>query len=312
MANGGRSYRGLLSDSTLAVASVTGMLYLIGYLYYAAFFKRLSIPYGSIDLSISQCITAALLPIGSLIVGGMVLFILDSPKFKNKFEGKWVRMVSLLILIFIVSIIFVNWQMWMSSYIMVIITFILISFLLIISFLPKLLPYTIACMIIIFFQIPNDSFTYASLSLCVVVLKLVISFLIVFETFKYIKSTRSEILSNINKISDTIFLPMSLILILLVFCCFSIVMGIYNADCMTDGDSADALKINISLKDENNTMFENKTLILIMMHDGTYYIIEKDESHSKKPRVYIIPSDQIKMVTVYEKGKGPIIDLIIN
>jgi len=315
MATDGRSYQELLYTPAIIVASVTAVLYLIGYLYYVAFFNRLSIPYGSIDLSVSQCITAALLPISSLIVGVMAFFIFNSPKFKNKFEGTTVRIVSLLILIFLINMIFVNRQMLILSYIIVIIlliTFVLLFFLFIISFFPKLLSFFLALTVFILFQTPNNISTEGDLSGVVVLFKLLVCVWIVVETYIDIKSTESEILSNINKISDTNFLPTFLILVLFAFCCSSTLMGIQNADDVVEGVSADALKVNISLTDVNSTIFENKTLILVMLRDDHYYIIEENRNRTKKPKLHIIPNDQIKMVTVYEKGKGPIIDLITN
>jgi len=312
MENGGQSYRGLLSNSTLIVASVTGILYLLGYLYYAAFFNRLSIPYGSIDLSISQCITATILPFASLIAAVVVLFILDSPKFENKFEGKWIRIVSLLILIFLLIIIFVNRQMWMSSYTMakiLLLICVLLASVLMICIKPHLLPYFIAVTVFAIFQLlpatPTDVFP----SLYMV--KLCIGLLILVALFRCIESEEIKIPSRIAKFSDTkkIF---RLIFIIVILCFFSTFVGAFNAQYMVDGSSSDALKINISLKDTNDTLFENKTLILVMLRDDHYYIIEEDRNRTKKPKLHIIPSDQIKMVTVYEKGKGPIIDLIIN
>ena len=312
MANGGRSYQKLLFDSTLIIALVTGILYLLGYLYYVAFFNRLSIPYGSIDLSISQCITATILPFASLIAAVMVLFILDSPKFKNKFEGKWIRIVSLLILIFLVIIIFVNRQMWMSSYTMVkilVLIFVLLALVSMICIKSHLLPYPIAVTVFAIFQLLPATST--DLFPLLYMVKLFMGLLILFALFRRIESGEIEILSRIAKISDNekIF---KLIFIIVIFCFFSAYMGDFNAHYMVRGSSPDALKIDISLKDTNNTLFENKTLILVMLRDDNYYIIEEYRNRTKKPKLYIIPSDQIKMVTVYEKGKGPIIDLIIN
>lgn len=314
MEHGSRSYRGVLSNPTLIVASVTGILYLLGYLYYAAFFNRLSLPYGSIDLSISQCITATILPFASLIAAFMVLLLLDSPKFKNKFEGKWIRIVSLLILIFLLIIIFVNWKMWMSSYTMAkifVLICVLIALSLIICIKSHLLLYFIAVTVFAIFQLLPATATDVSLSLFITFVKLCIGMWILFASFRRIESEEIKILSRIAKFSDTekIF---RLIFIIVILCFLSTFIGAFNAHYMVDGSSSDALKINISLKDTNNTLFENKTLILVMLRDDHYYIIEEDRNRTKKPKLHIIPSDQIKMVTVYEKGKGPIIDLIIK
>lgn len=313
MATDGRSYQELLYTPAIVVASVTAVLYLIGYLYYVSFFNRLSIPYGSINLSVSQCITAALLPISSLIVGGIVLFILNSSEFKNKFERMGVRIVVLLISIIIGIIIFAYPQMWISSVtsITIVIIILLVLFLLVInSFFPIFFPYSIALTVFILFTTPNDISSDLDISMGMVLLKMFVGLLIVVGTYMDITSTESKILSNIDKIRDTKFLPMMFLIAVLSVSCFSTIMGLQNADYVVEGVSADALKINISLKDENNTMFENKTPILVMIHDDTYYIIEKDESHSKEPKVYIIPSDQIKLAVVYEQGRGWFSDII--
>jgi len=318
MATDGRPYQELLYTPAIIVASVTAVLYLVGYIYYIAFFNRLSIPYGSIDLSLSQCITAALPPISSLVVVVMAIFVFYSPKFKNKFEETKVRTISLLILIFLLNIIYVNRQTLIPCDIIVtiaaiiLIILVLIVFLFIISFFPKLLPFFIASTVFILFQTPNDISTDIGLSMVVVLSKMSVGSWILFETYMNIKSTESEILSTIHKISDTKMFPMFLIAVLFVVCCFSTMMGFQKADDMIAGVSSDALKINIDLKDENNTMFENKTLILVMVHDDTYYIIEKDENYLKNQKLHIIPSHQIKMVVVYEKGRGRISHIITS
>jgi len=314
MATNGVSYQKLLFDSTFIIASVTGMLYFLGYLYYKTFFDRLSIPSGSIDLSISQCITVTILPFASLIAGVMVLFILDSPKFKNKFEGKWIRIVSLLILIFLAIIIFVNWQMWMLSYMMakiLLLICVLLALVLMICIEPRLLPYFIAITVFAIFQLLPVTSTNEFLSLYIPSVKLCIGLLILCALFNCIESKEIEIPPRIAKMSDAE-KSFTLIFIIVTFCYFSAFMGAFNAHYMLEGSSSDALKINISLKDTNNTLFENKTLVLVMLRDDHYYIIEEDRNHTKKPKLHIISSDQIKTVTVYEKGKGPITDLISN
>lgn len=239
MENGGRSYRGLLSNPTLIVASVTGILYLLGYLYYVAFFNGLLIPYGSIDLSISQCITATILPFASLIAAGMVLFILDSPKFKNKFEGRWIRIVSLLILIFLVIIILVNRQMWMLSYTMakiLVLICVLIVLVLMICIKPKLLPYSIAATVFAIFQLLPATFTDVNLSMCIICVKLCIGIVILVASFRRIESGEIKI-PRIAKISDTkkIF---ALIFTIVILCFFSTFVGAFNAHYMVEGSSS--------------------------------------------------------------------------
>ena len=246
MANDERPYQKLLFDSTLIIALLTGILYLLGYLYYVAFFSGLLIPYGSIDLSISQCITAAILPLANLIVAFMVFFIFDSPEFRNRFEKKKIRWGSLLILICLTMIILCEWHRLTSSYTMfkiLMLIFVLMFLLLIICIkLQEIIPPILAGITFIIFHFTSDTSTDVVPSMLMLMAKLFMVIWILIAALRRIESAERKILSHIGKISDTkkIF---ALIAIIVTLCFFSTFVGAFNAHYMVEGSSPDALKI---------------------------------------------------------------------
>ena len=130
------------------------------------------------------------------------------------------------------------------------------------------------------------------------------------EVFVHIKPKINETLSAINEhsVTDRTF---RLILIICLLCLLSALMGVFNAGKTVEGCGYGASEINISLKNTNDTLPENKTLILVLLHDDQYYIIEKDENYQTTPKatpkLYIIPSDQIVMVIVDNRDEGWVI-----
>lgn len=299
MATDRRSYHELVYNSAIIVASVTVILYLFGYLYYAAFCNRLSIPYVFTDISISQCITAALLPFAKLIAAFMVAFIFHLTVFRNKSKEKWIRILLLLILIFLVNI-----MLTADQQIFMLISVVAFIILVPLFIKPKLVVGYIAVICFILFHTSNVAFPNVP-SILMVAMKISVGMLIVSVVCQHITSKESDIVSYIDELKiSNISKICALIVLILTTCFVSNILGIGDAERMIDGTSSDALWVNISLKDKDNTLFENKTLIFVMLRDDTYYVVEKDESHPNKPRVYIIPSDQIKMAVVYEKGRG--------
>lgn len=94
----------------------------------------------------------------------------------------------------------------------------------------------------------------------------------------------------------------------LKFCIiFIILSGILNL-AMFLGDTqatnliqgnVDRLEIQLFLKDKMNTQLQDKTFIFIMLQDNKYYIIDKNQTSSKYSKLYIIPTDEVEMATVY-------------
>ncbi|MCK5644111.1 MAG: hypothetical protein KAJ19_25150 [Gammaproteobacteria bacterium] len=88
---------------------------------------------------------------------------------------------------------------------------------------------------------------------------------------------------------------------ILMFANFS---GNSDAEELIKGSSKNSLEIQLMLKDNNNTQFQNETLILIMLQNNNYYIMEKDETAPKNPKLYIIPSNQVEMAIISKVNKN--------
>ena len=80
--------------------------------------------------------------------------------------------------------------------------------------------------------------------------------------------------------------------------------GNNDAENLIKGSGKDSLEIQLMLKDNNNIQFQNKTLILIMLQNNNYYIVEKNETAPKNPKLYIIPSDQVDMAILSKINKN--------
>lgn len=85
-----------------------------------------------------------------------------------------------------------------------------------------------------------------------------------------------------------------LILFFIIFtvACF---IGEYSAKEAIQGKHSKTQEIQLILNDDINSQMQNKSLILIMVSDSNYYIIEKNKSLTEYPTSYIIPNNQIKM-----------------
>lgn len=81
---------------------------------------------------------------------------------------------------------------------------------------------------------------------------------------------------------------------------YSSTFGFNDAANFTHGNSPDALEIQLNLKDKNDTELQNKTLLLVMMHQNKYYIVEKNINVSES-NLYIIPVDQVERATILKK-----------
>lgn len=98
---------------------------------------------------------------------------------------------------------------------------------------------------------------------------------------------------NINK-----FIYSVILLLFVLF--YSSTFGFNDAANFTHGNSPDALEIQLNLKDKNDTELQNKTLLLVMMHQNKYYIVEKNINGSDS-NLYIIPVDQVERATILKK-----------
>lgn len=83
-------------------------------------------------------------------------------------------------------------------------------------------------------------------------------------------------------------------------------LGTDMAENLIKGD-AQSFEVKLNLIDKNIDL-SNKTFILVTHSDSKYYLIEKNESMPQNVKIYIIPDDQIKVVTVkpFEGTQRPI------
>lgn len=91
---------------------------------------------------------------------------------------------------------------------------------------------------------------------------------------------------------------MVLLIVLFGIIMFADYNGNNNAETLIEGSGKNSLEIQLMLKDNNSIQFQNKTLILIMLKNNNYYIVEKNETTPKDPKLYIIPSDKIDMAMI--------------
>ena len=303
-----RPYLKLLYNSVIMVASVTAILYLFGYLYYTAFCNRLSIPCAFTDLPISQCITGAMIPLAKLSAVFVVFFIISLTIIISKYKENWIKGIFILIFILITVLTAVTRQeIFLIACLLaaLILAMAIASYPITKSMVRGAVSGFISIIFLIFVYTPYDVSPAVVSPVYMVMMKMVVGVFIVTIVFYYIKSKKNAIKSHIDRSKpDNITKIYVLITLILITCFTSMFLGTIDAENMIDGTSSNALQVDISLKDKDNTPFENKTLILVMLRDDTYYIIERDGNRPKKPKVYIIPSDQIKMMVVYESGKG--------
>lgn len=61
-----------------------------------------------------------------------------------------------------------------------------------------------------------------------------------------------------------------------------------------------SFEIQFFPKDNMDNQLQNKTLIFIMLKDNKYYVLEKNESNTKYPELYIIQEDQVKIAKLHK------------
>lgn len=114
----------------------------------------------------------------------------------------------------------------------------------------------------------------------------------IYLSYQKYSSAYSLYLGNTN-------LFLFLILITGSFIMIADVVGNHNAEQLIQGKSGSEIQLLL----EDNTMnlqLQNKTLILVMLYDNKYFVIEKNESITVDPKLYIIQNDKIKMAIIYK------------
>jgi len=100
-----------------------------------------------------------------------------------------------------------------------------------------------------------------------------------------------------NKVADrTGFIFLNIFLIYLIIFVYIPILGTNSAENLIEGTDG-SLEIELDLN-YNNYSLPNGTLILVTHSNNKYFLIEQNKSHLENENLYIIPDDQIKMVTV--------------
>lgn len=125
-------------------------------------------------------------------------------------------------------------------------------------------------------------------------------FYIIFPPIFYILYVKSYK----NRVKDKNgFIFLNIFLIYLVIFVYIPILGNNSAENLLIGNEG-SLKVKLDLKDVNHSL-SNETLILVTHSNGKYFLIEQNKSKLKNPNLYIIPDDQIKMITIIPVEKGP-------
>lgn len=92
----------------------------------------------------------------------------------------------------------------------------------------------------------------------------------------------------------------------ILFCLFIFASmdGTMQAEANIQGINIDSLGVQVSLLEKSNIQLQNKSIILIMILQENYFFVEKNETIPKNPKIYIVPKDNIEMITINEKGTG--------
>lgn len=138
-----------------------------------------------------------------------------------------------------------------------------------------------------------NSITVEILSAIVVVVAVVTFLYYIYKSYK--KVSIAYILYS-GRISTKVLYLVTLIGILGMF---AYNLGTHDAKELIQGKSGTP-EIQLFLKDNNSEQFQNKTLIFVMIKDNKYYVVEKNETVPKDPKLYIIQDNQIEMAIIHK------------
>ncbi len=95
------------------------------------------------------------------------------------------------------------------------------------------------------------------------------------------------------------------IIILIVFIgfLFSLAGDFGTSDARKIIENKDTTRIQLVLKDKNNTQIQDKELIFVMLYDNKYFVIEKNNSSPKYNRLYIIPNEEVEIATIWGRNQ---------
>ncbi len=69
-----------------------------------------------------------------------------------------------------------------------------------------------------------------------------------------------------------------------------------------EGDEDRALRVTLHMKDPANALVGGKDLILVLIRDESYFVVERQSPAPDHPRVYVIPRDQVAAAVIERAG----------
>lgn len=75
------------------------------------------------------------------------------------------------------------------------------------------------------------------------------------------------------------------------------ILGNYTAEKLIF-EKGQTIEVQLYSKDKSNTNFQDKTFIFVSTRENNYYVLEKNATFPKYPKLYIISKDQIEMATL--------------
>ncbi len=251
-------------SQTSSLALLSTLFYMICYVYYLSFSKRLALPYQGIDLPLT------------LIIGD-IAFIIS------------IFLVSLIILKVII-----RYHTRIKEFARYFVfTFNIITYILTLLLVEQT-TYEIDDASLLNFLSKNSGFSLLIVSLGIIFLLLIVSLGTVEKTLKKIENLKQVnykdwLINIINKITTfNTYSFIGLILIILIAADFA---GHYNAEQLIEGKKGN---VEIKLLPEENISLPNSPLILLMIRDNNYYVVEMNDTAPENVSVLIIPSNKIK------------------
>jgi len=195
-------------------------------------------------------------------------------------------LIPVLFALFFIIVSFYSWKQKPEKHIVIIFSNVIFTIQLLIICLYSVLVFGNTSLLI------TDNF------IIVVVVILIILINILINTYIMDKSIPYELYNK------NIYWEGILILILIIFV-FSVacISGNIVAEQTIQGNNSHSKDVKLILKDKNvSDEIENKSLILIVIDENKFYFIEKNETLRKYPKLYIIPSNQIKIVILKQNN----------
>ena len=69
-----------------------------------------------------------------------------------------------------------------------------------------------------------------------------------------------------------------------------------------EGDEDRALRVTLRMKDPAASLIEGKDLILVLVRDESYFVVERQSPAPEHPRLYVVPRDQVAGAVIERAG----------